>query len=69
MIQPNNIEFFYAEEETSERIWRLDAFMDRLYKIISRSAMVGVLVALGLHIKQRVELDTYAAKVSQRIEK
>ena len=31
MMAPNNIEYFYAAEETSERIWRIDNFMNRVY--------------------------------------
>ena len=31
IMAPNNIEFFYAAEETSERIWRIDAFMNKIY--------------------------------------
>ena len=51
MIQPNNIEFFYAEEETSERVWRLDFFMDKMYFILSRGMAVGVVVAIFRHFK------------------
>ena len=69
MIQPNNIEFFYAEEETSERIWWFDNFMDKLYKVLSRSFAIGICVAVYLHFKQQYDMQKFAEKVSVRLEK
>jgi len=51
MMAPNNIEFFYAAEETSERIWRIDAFMNSLYKWLVRAVVTGSTIALTMHVK------------------
>ena len=53
MMAPNNIEYFYAAEETSERIWRIDAHLDKLYSWLVRIVCLGSFIALYLHLKTR----------------
>lgn len=52
MMAPNNIDFFYAAEETSERIWRIDERLNKIYVWLSRGLLTVGLVALAWHIKQ-----------------
>jgi hypothetical protein len=51
MMAPNNIEFFYAAEETSERIWRIDDFMNNVYKWLVRGVFTAATIALTMHLK------------------
>ena len=69
MMAPNNIEFFYAAEETSERIWRIDDRLNKIYSWLVRSVLLAFTVALTLHIKQRRDMREAASAVSTRIEK
>lgn len=69
MMAPNNIEFFYAAEETSARIWRIDDRLNFIYAWLVRSVVLGFAVALGLHLKSRRDMRQAATAVSTRIEK
>ena len=53
MMAPNNIEFFYAAEESSERIWRIDDRMNFIYHWLVRGGMLAIFIALVAHFKQR----------------
>ena len=69
MMAPNNIEYFYAAEETSERIWRIDAHLDKLYSWLVRFVCLGSFIALYLHLKTRQDMHSAAQIVSKRIDK
>ena len=69
MIAPNNIDFFYAAEETSERIWRIDSRLNKIYVYILRILMAGGCIALFWHFKQRKDMREAAFNVSSKIEK
>ena len=56
VIQPNNIEFFYAEEETSERAYRLESQLEKLYRILLWAALCAGSVVLFLHLRQRHQM-------------
>lgn len=60
MMAPNNIEFFYAAEERSERIWRIDARLNLIYVWLSRFVFVSASIALGLHLKSRKDMRSAA---------
>ena len=68
-MAPNNIEFFYAAEERSERIWRIDDRLNTIYTWLVRLAATGSFVAIGLHLKSRKDMRSAAIEVSRRIEK
>ena len=69
MMAPNNLEFFYAAEETSQRIWRIDAFLNSIYKWLVRSVLLVSAIATVMHIKQKKDMRSAATAVSTRIEK
>ena len=69
MIAPNNIEFFYAAEERSERIWKIDERLNWIYTWLSRFVLTAAAVALALHLKSRKDMRDAALLVSRRIEK
>ena len=69
MIQPNNIEFFYAEEETSERMYRIESHLERVYRVLKWLFLSAGSIILILHLKQRREMYQYASDVSKMIEK
>ena len=56
MMAPNNIEYFYAAEETSERIWRIDGRLDTIYIFLSRACIVACFIAAGLHLKSKRDM-------------
>lgn len=68
-MAPNNIEFFYAMEERSERIWRIDARLDVIWRWLVRFVSLASCVGIGLHLKSRVDMRQAAAKVVVEIEK
>lgn len=69
MMAPNNIDFFYAAEETSERIWRIDERLNKIYVWLSRGLLTAGFIALAWHIKQRKDMREAATNVSNYIEK
>ena len=69
MMAPNNIEFFYAAEERSERIWRIDEHLNRIWRWLVRVVSVASFIAIGLHLKSRVDMRNAASKVVVEIEK
>ena len=56
MIQPDSIEFFYAAEETSERAYRLEAMLNRIYSVLKWIFASAAVVFISMHAKQRYEL-------------
>lgn len=60
MMTPNNIEYFYAAEERSERIWRIDERLNTLYKYLVRFAITASCVAIGLHLKSKKDMRAAA---------
>lgn len=69
MMAPNNIEYFYAAEETSERIWRIDEHLNTIYRWLVRLVSLGTFVAISLHLKSKSDMRSAAQLVSQRIDK
>ena len=69
MMAPNNIEFFYAAEETSERIWRIDERLNKMYVWLVRSMIFGSFIAISLHLKSQRDMRVAAQNVSARIDK
>jgi len=69
MMAPNNIEVFYAAEERSERIFRIDDRLNTIYRWLVRIVATGSCVALGLHLKSRKDIRSAAIEVSTKIEK
>jgi hypothetical protein len=69
MMAPNNMEFFYAAEETSNRIWKIDAFLNLIYKWLVRSVLLASAIAMAMHIKHKKDMRSAATAVSTRIEK
>ena len=69
MIQPDSIEFFYAAEETSERAYRLEALLNRIYSVLKWIFASAAVVFVSMHAKQRYELVTYANDVSKKLVK
>ena len=69
LIQPNNIEFFYAEEETSERTYRIESFLERLYRTLLWAGLCFGSIAIFLHVRQHRAMHLYANEVSKKIEK
>ena len=69
MMAPNNIEFFYSAEERSERIWRIDDRLNRVYTWLARFMLAAFAVALSIHLKSRKDMRDAAFAVSKRIEK
>ena len=53
VIRPNNIEFFYAEEETSARTYRIESFLEKMYRTLVWVAICSGSIALFLHFRQR----------------
>ena len=51
IIMPSNLEYFYTAEESSERIWRFDVYMNRLYGMLKYGFALFFLVAGYRHIK------------------
>ena len=60
IMAPNNIEYFYAAEETSERIWRIDGYLNQVYKWLVRAMLVGSTIAIGLHLKSKRDMRVAA---------
>lgn len=69
MMAPNNIDFFYAAEETNERIWRIDERLNLAYKWLVRVALTAGVTAFALHIKHMKDMREAAFHVSTKIEK
>ena len=69
VIAPNNIEFFYAAEETSERPYKIEKFLEKLYRYALIFGVCFGSVALYLHLKQHRDMHQYANEVSKKIEK
>lgn len=69
MMAPNNIDFFYAAEETSERIWRIDERLNMMYRWLVRVALTAGVTAFALHIKHMKDMREAAFHVSTKIEK
>jgi hypothetical protein len=60
---------FYGEEETSLRIHSLDKNLSNVYKYLVRTVIAASLVAVALHLKHNLDMQTYANKVSTQLEK
>ena len=69
MLSPNNIELFYAEEETSERVWATDAFFNRIHFLAVRALAFGAVCGLAFHIKQLHDARKYAREISGKVYK
>ena len=69
MMAPNNLDFFYAAEETSDRIWRIDERLNKIYVWLVRVMMFSFVVGISLHLKSRRDMTSAARIVSLRIEK
>ena len=69
MIQPDSLEFFYAAEETSERTYRLEKFLNNIYRVLKWIFASSFVVFISMHAKQLYELHTYASDVSKVIQK
>ena len=69
MMAPNNIEFFYAAEERSERIWRIDERLNTMYKYLVRFVVTASCVAIGLHLKSKKDMRSAAQQVVVEIDK
>ena len=52
MFQPNQLEYFYTEEETSTRAWALDRMLNRIYTVLKFIVGSCVSIALYRHLKQ-----------------
>ena len=61
------MDFFYGEEETSLRVWRIDDRMNLIYKWLVRAVFGAVSIAVFLHVKQRMEMRHYSRMVVQKI--
>ena len=68
-MAPNNLDFFYAAEETSDRIWRIDERLNKIYVWLVRVMMFSFVVGISLHLKSRRDMTSAARIVSLRIEK
>ena len=69
MMQPNNIEFFYAAEETNERMWGIDNKLDLIYKWLVRFVVTASCFAIGLHLKSRLDMRDAASKIVVELNK
>ena len=69
MIAPDSLEFFYAAEETSERAYKLERLLNRIYRVLVWLFASSVFVFVTMHAKQHYELQTYASDVSKKISK
>ena len=69
MIQPDSLEFFYAAEETSERAYKLERLLNRIYRVLVWLFASSVFVFVTMHAKQHYELKTFASDVSKKINK
>ena len=69
MISPNNMDFFYAAEETSEKIWQIDEKLNRVFVWLSRVMFTTGFILFAWHIKKQKDMREAAFQVSTRIEK
>lgn len=52
MFQSNQLEFFYGEEETSDRVYKVDRFLNGIYNILKLGFLTFALVVGYRHFKQ-----------------
>ena len=68
-IRNSSLDYFYGEEETSLRVWKLDDRLNSVYKWFLRTVFCALSLAAFLHIKQRMEMRHYAREVCKTIKK
>lgn len=68
-LKTSQLDFFYGEEETSARVWKIDHRLSIAYKYLLRSVMLALSIALFLHVRRRYQMRYYASQVVKRIEK
>ena len=56
MFEPNQLEYFYANEETSSKIFGVDHALNRVYNFLLLAFGTAIIIALGLHLKQSKEM-------------
>ena len=68
MFKRNQLDFFYGEEETSQRVWNTDRNLNWLYSFLKMVFLLGGSVILFRTVKQQTEMRVYADKVAKRVE-
>ena len=56
MFEPNQLEYFYANEETSSKIFSIDHTLNRVYNFLLLTVGTALTIALALHLKQSKEM-------------
>ena len=69
MIQPNNLQYFYEEKETSQRVFNYHYRINLVWKFMTYAAVVCGTYALWFTWKQNRDMWQVAANVVQKIEK
>jgi hypothetical protein len=60
-LKASQLNFFYGEEETSERVWRIDHRLSVIYKYLVRAVLIALSVALFLHVRHRYQMRYFAS--------
>lgn len=63
------MDFFYAEEETSLRVYKLDAALNTIYKFFKLAVLIFVSIAGYRHYVMHRDMKKWARAVSTKIEK
>lgn len=69
MFQPNQLEFFYGEEETNQKVWNLDRHLNRIYFLLKVCFALGSAIVVYRTAKQQYEMRKYADAISIRLQK
>jgi len=71
VLMPNHAEldFFYAEEETNEKVWKADAGLNAAYRLLQFGAVAFLTYAAYRHFHQQARMYKFANLVSERIDK
>lgn len=69
VFKPHQLEYFYSEEETSQKMWALDKMLNQIYRFLMLVVGSCASIALYRHIKQQKEMREFARQVRLKIEK
>ena len=69
MIKPNNLEYFYEEKETSERVDNYHRYLNILWQIAATSTAIFAVFAFVRHNKEQQEIWDTAEQVVSQVEK
>ena len=69
MFEPNQLDYFYSEEETSRHMYRIEDFLHKLYSVL-KIAFVGFASVVAYRtLKQQKDMKEYAYQVATKIER